>query len=427
MSDTAQAASELMPSVPNVVDADNNVDIDAIKEFSAAQRAKRHEVEKAAKRTAPKEEEETEDTLEAESSEDGESDNTEDGDDDEQGSEEESSEEDEEGLQEVSESEQLDKKQFVYAKAGGKTLKIPKGAVLPVLVDGKTVEMPVQEVLNKASGAQFLDQKISAVDKREKAASAKEASMRAIEEETSQKLEILHEACQSGTPEQVVELYCLLAGKDPNKALEGLVANALQYAEEFAGLTERERAMLNENRRFKFSKILENKKAEKQTAAEKQRLDQQAAKEILEAEGLGPQDWIDAAEEIKGKLVSGELNGKFDAKGVAEYALKRSHQIRIKDAVKSVTHTDSPELVSKISNAVLKTESISGERMTPAEILQLVKAATNASLSESVERKVARAAKAGAIKSKNVSPQKQGTKKGAFTLSDHWDRINGIE
>ena len=121
------------------------------------------------------------------------------------------------------------------------------------------------------------------------------------------------------------------------------------------------------------------------------------------------------------------MNGKFDAKGVAEYALKRSHQIRIKDAVKSVTHTDSPELVSKISNAVLKTESISGERMTPAEILQLVKAATNASLSESVERKVARAAKAGAIKSKNVSPQKQGTKKGAFTLSDHWDRINGIE
>lgn len=430
-------ASPVIPdgAVSKIVDGDNNVDIDAIKELSALQRARRHETQaKVSKKQMPQEDIELEDgELKKTADEASEGGELNDESASEESSEEESSSEEEEqevDPDEVKEEEKVDSRRFVVAKSGDKSLKVPKDAIIPVTVNGEVQQLPLQEILDKASGAINLHQRSSELGRKEAKIKKDIQEVEAVKEDVKSKLDLLMEAANSGSPEQVIELYATITGKDPNRALETLVTNAIKYAEEFAGLTERERALLNENRRFKWSQTLETKKAE---AAQKKQatLDERSKVEAtLQSNGLTWDDWFKAAEDLKGQLERGELDDTPDAFKVAEYAMRQAHEGKVRQAITSVSQRleGKEDLFKNVSNAVLKYESLTGEKMSVQETAQLVRAAHEKyknSLRESLSRKAEVAKKVTSPNSKNAKPQKQVKKNSAVSLRDHWDRING--
>lgn len=415
-----------MANVPSVVDRNDNVDMDALKAFSQAQRLRRQEanvqalkqkIPEKAEVSAEQEEEETEETLE-----------TKGGDPSGKGEEESTEESDQEDSEEVDldllgDEEQIDGRRYVVATAGDKSFKLPKGAKLSIEVDGETKSLPVSEVMRLASGNLHVEQKTSELGRRESQLKQKETAVLNKYNEFHDRLQVLVEAANGGHPEEVVALFAEMSGQDPNKAFENLIASALEHAEQLAGLTERERQLQNELRRFKFAQKVSKKAEEREQKQNATARDKARVEAKLTANGLTWKDWFDTAHEVKAKIESGEITETPSGLQIVDIALRKSHQAKVKSAISKVSKKleGKENLFKEISSIVLKTEAIAGSPMTADEIAELVrvkKERYKAALHESLSRKAELAKKAGSPISKPAN-SKQVKKKSATTLADH--------
>lgn len=422
-------ANSAMANIPSIVDRNDNVDMDALKAFSQAQRMRRQEAnlqalkQKIPEKTevsAEQEDEELEETLETkggDTSDESKEESTE------ESSEESGEEEVDADLDLLGEDEQIDGRRYVVATAGDKSFKLPKNAKLSIEVDGETKSLPVSEVMRIASGNIHVEQKTSELGRREAQLKQKETTVINKYNEFHDRLQVLVEAANSGQPEEVVALFAEMSGQDPNKAFENLIASALTHAEQLAGLTDRERQLQNELRRFRLAQKLGTTKQarEQKQAATAQEKAQVEAK--LTANGLTWKDWFDTAHEIKEKIDSGEITENLTGLQIVDFALRKSHQSKVRAAISKVSKKleGKENLFKEISSIVLKTEAIAGSPMTADEIAELVrvkKERYKAALQESLSRKAELAKKAGSPISKPAN-SKQVKKKSATTLADH--------
>jgi hypothetical protein len=430
------------PAAESIIKAGDNLDFEALREFSAAETEKELAVdpdkfkspitkEKKEKKTAlAKPLNDLEDEVaEEESSEEEESEET--PEEDEQGDEE---EEEEDGTEEeASEDEEeapAPKKssKAVKVKDGGKEVEISRTALVPVTVDGKVKEIPLADVLQEYSGRFHFQQESSKLGRERKTFEEERTKFTKEAETINENINLLYEAAQGSSPEQVVEIYAMLTGRDPNEVMENIVVNAIQFAKEYAELTPEQRKLKNEYRRLKFQKDLTERRAEKSARVQKTQAEQAKVLEALKSRGLTNEDWISAAAELKDKLEAGELESvsPFD---VVEHAAKMKRASQVTEAISQVDKSllDDNDFKTRVVAAVVQTEELTGSKMKPGEIrrmVQVVREDSNKRFKERLSRKADRAQRGNAAISESAKSRKH-VETGPLTLGDHFSRVYG--
>lgn len=423
MSDASQSNA---PAIGGTINGDN-LSIDDLREVSIAEYDRefgtQEQEAKPEKKTPPPSQAEEEEEPQEEESEEEESDEAT----DEEDSEEEESEEDEETGEE-----DLEEGKYIEVKAkNGRKIKISKDATFDVKIDGKVESLTAQEVVNRASGAVALDRKHTELGRERQRLQRERAEFEERASVTNANLKTLSNIAENGSPEDFAQYYGMLTGKDANQVLETMISNAIRYATEISQMTDRERMMYNENRKYKFQQELQKQQEallqQKQTT-EKERAEVEG---LLKAEGLEVQDFLSAAEDVRQRIASGELRGKYSAKDIAMYAVALNHEKRVTQAISEVNKSllANEEFVAKVSKAIAGAEKATGERFTPKEAKALVKTLTGATAkkaSESLSKKVERAKKSGKTNSKIANSRNQeNLGDEAITLKEHWDRLYG--
>ena len=349
----------------------------------------------------------------------------------EEDSEKEDSKEEEE---ELLEDEELPSKYLVAkSKDGDKSYKVPKDALFEVKVDGKIEKLTAQEMVNRAAGATDLAKKHTDFGRAKKQLDTQIAEFQQKAKTVNENAAMLVHIAQNGNPEDFVQYYANLTGEDPARVMDNLVERVLHYTEQFSGMTEREKQLYNENRRFKFNQGLEQRR-QTQTAAEQARQRQNAEiKEALNSHGLTDKEFLEAAEDVRLKISSGELDGRgLTHLDVVEYAADLKRESDLKAAIYSVDASlgENQEFFDKVSKAVVKTEALHG-KMSPAEVLELINGARDIearAISERLSKKVERVNRTGKTNPENANSRKQVDDSfDTLTLADHQNRIWGGE
>lgn len=421
-------------NIPDIKSESGVIDMDAMKELSNYEYEKEYGTEEAPtiKEVAVAEEtydlsEEASDEKESEEVEEVSDDDIgEEGDGEEELSEDE--EEDEEGEVEEVETD----KAYIKAKTkDGKAINLPKDAIFDVKVDGEVKELSAQEVMDLASGNLFIDQEVTKVRTERDALNADRHAFESEATVARDNMEMLYDLSQNGTPEDVIEYWGILKGEDPTKMLEGWISKAVQYAQGLQRMSPQERQLYNQNRQLQMRQKLTDRataKTQKEAAIQKERASVEAE---LKKHGLEWNDWMTSADEITKKLESGELNRHFSPTDVLDYTLKGSHDQLVRNAITKVDKSalSNLDFISKISKAILREESLSGERLSLKEATRLVKRKLqkdNARLSENLSKKAVSAERTGKAKSKKAGSRKQESKDvGPATIEEHRDRLWG--
>jgi hypothetical protein len=423
-----EAAPNPIMNVPDIKIDSSSFDMDAMKELS------RFEYEREfGKDDGSSEEEvpfETEETYDAsmEESDEEESEAVGDDADDEEEGDEEYEEEEEEGDEESVET----NKSFLEAKTkDGKSVQVPKDAIFDVKVDGEIKQLSAQEVVDLASGNLYIDQEITKVRAEKDALTADRQTFENEATVARENMEMLYELSQNGTPEDVVEYWGILKGEDPTKMLEGWVSKAVQYAQQLQKMTPGERQLYNQNRQLQVRQKMTERATAKAQKEERLRQERATVETELGKHGLKWDDWMNSANEITKKLEAGEMSGTISPMDVVNYALKGSHDQLVRNAITKVDKSSFSNLdfISKISKAILREESLSGERLSLKEATKLVRRKLEkdkARLSENLSKKAVSAKKSGKAKSKKAGSRKQENKDiGPATLQEHRDRMWG--
>jgi len=428
MAETTQTSS---PNVDKIVADGDNLDFDALREFSAWETEKESQQaqpkpqpkKKAATQEPSQEEEEETPAEDLEGAEEP----------DEEGEDDSEDEEDEEVGEEEEESPEPEEKpkkplKTVRVKDGEKEVDISKTALVPVSIDGKVKEVPLAELTKEYSGNLHFQQESSKLGRERKQFEQDRSKFQREADVINENIQLIHEAAQAGSPEQVVELYAMLTGREPNEVMENLVVNAIKFAKEYSQLTPEQRKMNNELRRLKFQKELTERRANKAAQAQKVQTEQARVLEALKQRGLTNDDWLSAAADLKDKLEAGELENvtPFD---VVEHAAKMKRTSQVTEAISQVDESlvENEDFTRRVLAAVIQTEEITRARMKPSEIrrmVQVVREDTQRRFKERLSRKADRARKGSGAISENAKSRKQ-EETGPLTLSDHFSRISG--
>ena len=322
---------------------------------------------------------------------------------------------------------------YLTAKSkDGKTYKVAKDALVPVKVNGEIKEMTVQEVINHASGAINVHEENSRLGRERAAFKQEQTKFEETVNTTAENMEMLRDLAENGSPEDFILYYASLTGKNPEEELRRLVENTISYAEQFAGMTTREKELYNENRKFKFGQKLLEKQQAKATQTQTFKEERARVEAALNEDGLEMKDFLAACEVVKQKLQSGELTGQYSPMDIVEYAGHLKHQNLVSGAVSAVdkSRLQDGEFVKGISKAIVTWEALNpGKRFTPDEAQHLVRRALESQKTvtrESLIKKVERHTKSGKTNSQNASSRNQEKNSaGAVTLDEHREKFWG--
>lgn len=337
--------------------------------------------------------------------------------------------EDEESKEEVEEEkEATPRKLITLTKEDGEAVEIPQDAIVEVKVDGKIHKMPLRTVLDRASGATHLQQRHESQSAREKQWADFEVQRQQHYEQVQENTEILNHLAENGHPEDFLQYYGMLTGKDPNQIMQNMVARIVNYVETHANMTERERQLERANREHNFRQSLSQYRAKKEAVAqERTQLHQQISEELSHLD-LTWDDFNSAIEEVKYGLAEGKFTGQWNAFDIVDYASRKKLVTTITDHANMLNKdlaTKDPAFVNDLVKAVALAEQQTGERFSQEEISELVKQSWNeriASGKKLVEKKAARQSKSGRSPNLKKQPVTKAPD-GGLTLNDHRRRL----
>lgn len=422
MTDQIVSTNQAQTPIVKIDAEEGRFDMNSMKEFSLQETEREEQLIKEKEKTNEKEDD-SEESIDEEA--DKESDKEESSEEVEESDvlEEDSSDESEED-----ESDESDK-DFIVAKSGNKTIKVPKEAKFAVKIDGKIEELTAQECINKASGAINIERQTSQLGRERKQLVEEKTQWKGQVAKYQENLSFLTKLTEEGTLEDVCEFFGSISGKEPTQVIEDLMTRVHDYVEQFSQMTEREKQLYNENRRYKFKQSLEESSKQQTSIKAKQEAEIEEVRKELKSLGLNDEDWINAAEEIQAKLRSGELDAEMDAFEIIDYAAKKKVESNVITAITSVSAEVAKDetFVKKVLKAVTTAEQLSGDKFSPKELRELVKNAVQQKkngLSESLSRKVAKAEKSGKTSSKSAISRKQGKDSGPISINDHRARLD---
>lgn len=291
---------------------------------------------------------------------------------------EETSEESEEQVEQAEEDSDV---KSVKMKNGDKELSVPRDAQVEVTVNGKKETMSLQEVINKASGAINVDRENARIGRERKKLAEDIGKYKEQASKVNENLKIITEMQD---PYEFCAYYGMMKGQDPAEVWQNMLGKTAEWVDKLGNMTEKERELHFENSAHRFrQKIADRQRTEHQMRqqAEQQR---QTILTTLKDEGLTTEDYHNTLNELLEMDKRGEFpealldaDGNIDEMQVVNYTVAKQHQNRIESIVEKINPKLKGEagLLKNVSIAVLKTESLTGERMTDSEVTKFVKAA----------------------------------------------------
>lgn len=330
---------------------------------------------------------------------------------------------------------------FIAVDGNGKSVAIPKEALIKIPVDGVEVEMTVQEAINKASGATNIERGNSELGRERAAFKAERAAYEADVAQANENAEFLYELAQSGNPEDFVQHFAMIKGVDPTQVMRNLVENTLKYAEQFAGMTPGEIKLHNENLQLKHLENVRSRRdslavAQAEAQAQQQRMEAEADVR-LKAEGMTWDDFEGAVKSIRQIAAErGVSTGNVQVADIVQHATVLRHDAKLRKAIavvdKTVLHNS--QKLGEISRALWQDETLHlKRRMSDEEAVEFVQKALGKksakSLGESLSRKVERADKSGKTNSQTASSQRRKNNgyHDTLTLAEHRERMEQLE
>jgi len=299
----------------------------------------------------------------------------------------------------------------VTFKVGDKDVHISKDAVFSVKVDGKVEDMPIQDIINRASGVTHIDRENNRISK-EKAefATTREAFNESVDK-TNAHVEAMMEI---NDPYELAEYIAEFKGGDPDEVYNKLLNTTVEHLQKYQNMTETEKELAKENkalkrkeRKYEAAEARETKKTEQSTA--RKELDTS-----LEGEGYSFEEFQTTLDEIQ-ELVKDGGEAGFDLDSIEnpthddiiDYMVARDLDNRVTSSIEGIAPkmVEDAEFINKVKLAVLRTESLTGSgKMSQDEVSEFVQQALNLdnkALSESLSKKAKDA------KSEDVNSQEE--------------------
>ncbi len=417
-------AENSTPAPPEMTITDEGFDVSALRDISVAE-----SVEEEKSTPEESSEEGEEDTEADDSGSDGEGE-TEAEDTEVSGETEETS--DTETKEEPEEAKKVDEtkpSKFLEAKKGEKAYKIPLDAQVSVKVDGKDVQMPISEVIKKASGVVHIEKETSKLGREKKKLDTDKAKW---QEETDLINSNVQALMEMQDPFEFCSYYGQLTGKDPQAIFEGMVKKTQEYLEKFSSMTETERRLEAENRKLRINQKHREAREKRSQETQKQSQERQAVESALKNEGLTMDDFRSSLEEMQEKIANEEsLGAEFDnletltPNDVIKYTISKQLHERTIDAIMGVNKelANEADFIDRIKKALYSTERLHG-KMSSTEVRSFVKAALDVDkkhLSENLSKKV---------KSKTTSKPVRSDKEedeGPATFQEYLEKRGGFK
>lgn len=327
----------------------------------------------------------------------------------------------------------VSKKPVIIKTKNGEEVKFSRSDKVIVPINGKLEEVPLADVIDKASGNIHLDREFSRLHTEKKDFEKHKTEFHQTESSVTENLEMLRTIAEHGSPNDFIYYYASLSGQNPEAVLQKLTENVIQYLERQEKMTPRERELEAENRKYKFAQILTQKRGEESKKQQALREEGAKVETRLKQEALTWDDWEKAALEIKERLERKELpERQYNAHDVVDYAVFKRHNDKVSKAIERVNKEflKDPDFFDRVSKGVARTEHVTGKRLSSKETRRFVRAllAKNVdALSENLSKKVDRQNKTGKTTSEKAALQKKKKNEdvGALTLEDHREKWFG--
>ena len=284
----------------------------------------------------------------------------------------------------------------------GKEFEIPKDAKIPVNINGKREKLPLQEILNRASGSVHIGRESSRLGRERKDLETRQSQFMEYVRQVENNSKYLIECAKD--PMSFAEAVAELTNQDPDVILDQLTEGTIKYIKEASQMSERERALMQENRKYTRERVrreLQEKVQQESAAVQQKRV---ALDKSLEKIGLSADSFDEAISELQSLARNNEEFGfgldeveNLSENDVIRWMHSKDVSNRLDIAIQSVNPrlAEDADLLDRAISAVVKTESLYG-KLSNKELKQVVNGFVTEEkkvLSESLSKKAKAASK----------------------------------
>ncbi len=262
--------------------------------------------------------------------------------------EEEEEESEEETSEETTEEESDDKtpKTKIRMRMGNELYNVDSTATLPVKIDGKIENVPVQELLNNYSGKTAWDKKFTEIGKEKKQI---ELQTNAVAEREAKLQHHVKEAIAplkdpSKNPMDSLLYLVEMSGEDPYNAYRRIMEANLDELSNLMDMSETERELhFHKKKDELYGKVARKRQA---SAQEEERFNQltQKVDSLRQSRNVSEEDFVDASEELEEAFKASGLNPEtISEEDVVDFASLRPHIATVRELVEPYAENISEE------------------------------------------------------------------------------------
>jgi hypothetical protein len=264
------------------------------------------------------------------------------------------SEEDQEDEEEIAEdseekkAEEKSKGKKVYIKVGEETFGIDSNAVVPVIIDGQKVEVPLQELRNEYSGKKYAEKKINEVNlEKQQVVKEREQLKQSLSgyKQIADKITKIASDVEAN-PKEAFKIFVDAFGFDSYDLEERMFKHDLAEFSNLIQMSDVERkAYLLEKKSSHQQALLEKRNKE---FAESQRVTSYTQKvdQLRKSMGVSEAQYVDAFEELTSKGLTSEQLTEQD---IMEWAATKPHRATVESLLEPYEDEISDEVYGELN------------------------------------------------------------------------------
>lgn len=318
---------------------------------------------------------------------------------------------------------------FVSAFDGDKEVKLSEDTTFEVKINGKTEEVTLAEMMKTASAGIHYQRELSQLGRQKK----KFESERDSFYEDSRRVSANAEAILSADdPYDVAVLIGELKGQNPDEVFNQMVNNTVEAIKRWQGMTERERQLERENRKYRREALKREAEQKVHTRTKEAEAKRANLTSELEDAGFTFDDFQNTIAELKEAVDAGDEIGfgLDEAENITEddiitYMIERDIWNRLESSLNKVNSKllDDDEFVERARRAVYKVESLHG-KMSEADFEVFINGAVEAEKKATVESLSRKAQKRP--NSKRATSHEQDEENESFaSIEEYMDSMRG--
>jgi hypothetical protein len=285
--------------------------------------------------------------------------------------------EDEEAVDEAS---QKNLDGIAFRNPDGTEVVIPVDAKVTVKVDGKEMELTLDQMRSKVSGAVSLERRNQKLGRQEQILAQATTGFKAEQGRFLNVLRAFGGILKHGSIEHLAEYVGAISNQDPNAVLGGWVQSVQQGIHDAHHLTPEQRRLKYEAGSLAVTQFLESEGERHRATEERIQAENEALAGELQAYGLSLDDTGEYLHEMLDEMRAGKL--KFEDKegrsrdpdpfDLIDFTLRKQASKRLEPHVKILNGQEKTTILDRLSRAVQAAEFQQERRLTDAEVKQLV-------------------------------------------------------